>query len=193
MLAGAPADLLDSYEAERLPVAARALGLSSKLLQKHRDGESDAHKRGKETQQLDISYRSGPLGGGTETSSGLASGDRAPDAPCRTASGRPVRLFELFAGPHWTLLRFGPSAPDVRRPGTSSYEIGRQIVDEGGHAARAYGVPVGSTVLVRPDGHIGLVSASTAELEVWLDRVLPAQSRSESVTSMPPTRSAETL
>ena len=36
--------------------------------------------------------------------SGIKVGYRAPDAPVRGLSDQPVRLFELFKGPHWTLL-----------------------------------------------------------------------------------------
>ena len=61
MLDGVPDELLDSYESERLPVAARVLGISAALLQKHLSGADDAFERGEETRQLDISYRLGPL------------------------------------------------------------------------------------------------------------------------------------
>ena len=71
--------LLDSYEAERRPVAARVLGLSSEFLRKHVDGAPDAYHRGTETQQLDISDRDSPIARDTRAEPGrLLAGDRAP-------------------------------------------------------------------------------------------------------------------
>lgn len=61
VIAGAPDSLLDSYEAERLPVAARALGKSSELyahLSRHR---VSGLERGDEERQLDLSCHGGPL------------------------------------------------------------------------------------------------------------------------------------
>jgi hypothetical protein len=174
VLGGAPAELLDTYQAERLPVAANVLRVSSKILQKHLDGADDANERGAETRQLDLSYRSGPLAVDDRVvPAGLVAGDRAPDAPCMDADGRPVRLFELFAGPHWTLLRFGATAPDSA--GVESYEIGSAILDAEGHAADAYGVDAGTSVLVRPDGYVGLITSSAVTLDSYLGRVLPVR------------------
>ncbi|MBO0878719.1 MAG: FAD-dependent monooxygenase, partial [Pseudonocardia sp.] len=113
VLAGADDSLLDSYEAERMPVAADVLRISTAL---HRHAVPDGTgpvKRGRETQQLDIGYAGGPLapetGDGDVDGSGvLCAGDRAPDAPgLRRADGTAVRLFDLFRGPHLTLLAFG--------------------------------------------------------------------------------------
>ncbi|MGW5570772.1 FAD-dependent monooxygenase [Nocardia thailandica] len=99
-LHGDPAPL-DTYEPERRAVAARVLGLSTELLDRLVDGAADALERGPETRQLDISYRS-PADAGA-----LVAGDRAPDAPLLDDRGRGVRLFDLFRGPHATLLVFG--------------------------------------------------------------------------------------
>jgi len=137
---GADEALLDSYEEERLPIAAQMLGLSTKV---HR-GEVG---RGAETRQLGLGYRDLSLT--VETRDGLPeealrAGDRAPD-------GRrgDVRLFDVFRGPHWTLLAVGTEAelpelplPTVRIP---AYE--------------AYGTGV---FLVRPDGYVGW-AGTTAE------------------------------
>jgi 2-polyprenyl-6-methoxyphenol hydroxylase-like FAD-dependent oxidoreductase len=148
--------LLDSYEAERRTVAAEVLGLSSELLDKLVDGEEDAMERGPETQQLDISYRDPAV------RDALAVGDRAPDAPLKDEAGRPVRLFDLFRGPHATVLSFGtspeagPDAYAVVRPGTPV--TGPHVVDVDGHAHAAYAAVEGTRVLVRPDGYIGAIS-----------------------------------
>ncbi|MEU6185410.1 FAD-dependent monooxygenase [Nocardia sp. NPDC047038] len=148
--------LLDSYEAERRTVAAKVLGISSELLDKLVDGDEDAMERGAETQQLDISYRD-PAERGW-----FAVGDRAPDAPVKDEHGRPVRLFDLFRGPHATVLSFGaqaeagPHAYAVVRPGEQVE--GPHVVDVDGHAHAAYAAAEGTRVFVRPDGYVGALS-----------------------------------
>ncbi|WP_216214190.1 FAD-dependent monooxygenase [Amycolatopsis aidingensis] len=145
--------LLDSYESERLPVAAGVLGLSDRLLRKYTSGAPDALDRGVETRQLDISYRQ-------EEGDGPLPGDRAPDAPVLGTRGR-LRLFDLFRGPHATRLTFGAACPDPL-PGVHDYTVlppGRAageyaVVDTGNHAHTAYRATQGTTVLIRPDGHL---------------------------------------
>ncbi|MEV6426891.1 FAD-dependent monooxygenase [Nocardia sp. NPDC051463] len=164
--------LLDSYESERRTVAARVLGISSELLDKLVDGDEDAMHRGEETRQLDISYRD-PADHGP-----LVAGDRAPDAPLKDANGLPIRLFDLFRGPHSTLLCFGKAAAHSNEPGVHTYTVvrpedgvpagaapeadyaagetpPRYVVDVEGHAFAAYRAGEGTTVLVRPDGYLG--------------------------------------
>ncbi|MET9606911.1 FAD-dependent monooxygenase [Streptomyces sp. NPDC006512] len=133
---GAPASLLDSYEEERLPVAAGMLGLSTRI---HR-GEA---RRGEATRQLGLGYRDSSLAVETRTGlpeDALRAGDRAPDG-----SRDGVRLFDAFRGPQWTLLAVGagagaalPELPGVRTVRFPSYG--------------AYGDGV---FLVRPDGYVG--------------------------------------
>ncbi|OXM68144.1 MULTISPECIES: FAD-dependent monooxygenase [Amycolatopsis] len=148
-LADGSPELLDSYESERRGVAERVLRVSSELLRKYLEGDERAHERGEETQQLDISYR-------TSDEPGLAVGDRAPDAPLVDESGKAIRLFDLFRGPHATRLIFGGPATDephtyaVLRPGESAR--GRHVVDAEGHAFAAYAA---KEVVVRPDGYVG--------------------------------------
>jgi hypothetical protein len=93
--------------------------------------------------------------------SGLRTGARAPDAPCHGAGRQPTRLFELFKGPHWTLLgidvpRHTRPAP---RPGLRIHTTGPEgdVRDDAGHIARAYALAPGHWVLVRPDGYIGAI------------------------------------
>jgi hypothetical protein len=177
VLDGVSEELLDSYESERLPVAARVLGISTALLQKHLSGADDAFERGEETRQLDISYRLGPLTFDDGSSSVVAAGDRAPDAPCSGRDGRRVRLFDCYAGPLWTLLRFGSTAPTLDRFDVQSYCVGSELVDSDHHIGRAYNVKDGAAVLVRPDGYIGAITSQPAELTSYADRVMPAGSR----------------
>ncbi len=98
---------LETYESERRGVAARVLGLSADLLDKHLSGDEDAMHRGEETHQLSITYRT------PESTGTLVAGDRAPDAPLRRADGTEVRLFDLFRGPHATLLHFGTASSEI--------------------------------------------------------------------------------
>lgn len=181
VLDGVPDELLDSYELERLPVAARVLGISAALLQKHLSGADDAFERGEETRQLDISYRLGPLALDDASSSVVAAGDRAPDAPCSGGKsgleGRPLRLFDCYAGSRWTLLRFGVTAPILDRAGVASYCIGDDLIDVDSHIRNAYDVKDGAAVLVRPDGYIGAITSQPADLTSYADRVMPVGSR----------------
>jgi hypothetical protein len=94
-----------------------------------------------------------------------------------------IRLFDLFRGPHFTLLAFGGQAAaavrdlewtpvgvlricSVRLSGIA--EEYRTIIDTDGNAHAAYGISDTDNVifLVRPDGYIGLVAS-----ENWIDAV----------------------
>ena len=155
VLGGAPVELLDTYEEERLPVAARVLGLSTTLHQSHFRAPSGSPPA---LHQLDISYRGGSLALEDRASPGaLQAGDRAPDA--LLPEGK--RLFEVFRGPHFTLLAFGCEPPtlDAQR-----VRIQRVASLEG------YDVSEGCFVLVRPDGYIGAITSSAESLRQYLRR-----------------------
>jgi 2-polyprenyl-6-methoxyphenol hydroxylase-like FAD-dependent oxidoreductase len=91
VLRGGLDSLLDTYESERLPIAAAVLGLSKRLLQ------TRSIKRGDATNQLALHYRTSSLSSG-EALGGLYPGDRMPDV--RLADGS--RLFEHLRGCHAT-------------------------------------------------------------------------------------------
>jgi hypothetical protein len=94
--------LLDTYESERQLVAENMLGLSTRLLDAGKRGEI---RRGREVHQLDIGYPESPLSVELpEREVNVRAGDRAPDSPIMGAAGQPSRLFQLYKGPHWTLL-----------------------------------------------------------------------------------------
>ncbi|ORA35604.1 FAD-dependent monooxygenase [Mycobacterium aquaticum] len=143
VLAGAPDQLLDSYEAERMPVAADVLRLSGVL---HRQGFGSTGPAPAAIHQLDISYRAGPLADSDDVFGHLQVGDRAPDG--LLPDGR--RLFDIFRGPHWTVLEFDA--------GTVAFEVPSVRVSPN----LDYDVPAGSYVLIRPDGHIGAISTNPA-------------------------------
>ncbi|WP_433342079.1 FAD-dependent monooxygenase [Streptomyces sp. CA-253872] len=149
--------LLDSYETERRAVAATVLKVSDDLLRRYAAGHAEAHRRGEEHLGLHLSYRA-------QTARGtLAPGDRAPDAQVQDPTGKRIRLFDLFRGPHATHLVLGAPAPDtdhayaVLRPGDDPAGCARYVIDTDGGAFSAYG-PLGASadghVLVRPDGHL---------------------------------------
>jgi 2-polyprenyl-6-methoxyphenol hydroxylase-like FAD-dependent oxidoreductase len=174
VLRGAGDALLDSYEIERRPVAEAMLGLSTRLLDAGKRGEI---KRGREVRQLDIGYPDSPLSVEFSPHSDcLRAGDRAPDAPIEGAAGQPSRLFQLFRGPHWTLLVQGRRivAP---QEGLHVHHLGERgdIVDAGGHVREAYGLTANECVLVRPDGHVAAIltlgAEGSAQLETCLDRM----------------------
>jgi 2-polyprenyl-6-methoxyphenol hydroxylase-like FAD-dependent oxidoreductase len=91
VIRGGHASLLDSYQSERLPIAAAVLGLSKRLHQKR------SIKRGSLTDQLGLHYRDSSLSSG-EVLGPLHPGDRMPDI--KLADG--IRLFEHMRGPHGT-------------------------------------------------------------------------------------------
>src|SRR5580704_11462092 len=90
---GGPDSLLDTYQAERLPIAAAVLGLSKRLHQ------TRSIKRGDATNQLALHYRTSSLSSGPILGS-LHPGDRMPDA--RLDDG--ARLFNRLRGSHATEL-----------------------------------------------------------------------------------------
>ncbi|MEV5238990.1 FAD-dependent monooxygenase [Streptomyces cinnamoneus] len=174
---GAPEELLDSYDAERRRVAADVLGLASRVHRADQSGaEGGFQRRGKETHQLTLGYRESPLSRELRRDvpeGALRAGDRAPDAPCVDASGTAVRLFDLFRGPHFTLLDLtgAPAAaplPDWIR----TYAVGdgpkAALRDPEGHAKAAYG---SGLFLVRPDGYVALATDDAADVAEYVRRV----------------------
>jgi 2-polyprenyl-6-methoxyphenol hydroxylase-like FAD-dependent oxidoreductase len=175
VLRGAPDTLLPTYEEERRAVAAEMLGLTTGLLEAARQG---VMRRGREVHQLDIGYPQSSLRlEQPARSGGVLAGDRAPDAPVRGAAGLATRLFELFRGPHWTLLGYGVDRLSAipPRPGLHVHAVGPRgdIADDDGHLRAAYGLSPCDRVLVRPDGYIGaIVSADHVHaLEAFLASV----------------------
>jgi len=158
VLGGAPEALLDTYEEERRPIAAGILGLSTKLLSAAQSGDI---RRGRETRQLDLGYPDSSLAlEQPRRSAGIRAGDRAPDAPVRDTAGNERRLFDLFKGPHWTLLT-DAVAPDrvLPLPGVHRHRFGPDgdLIDAAGYFRAAYGSQSGDCFLIRPDGYVGAI------------------------------------
>ncbi|WP_025860336.1 FAD-dependent oxidoreductase [Acetobacter papayae] len=176
VLAGAPETLLDSYEAERRPIASNMLRLSTRLLGEAKQGTM---RRDREARQLDLGYRGSSLSMPGPANSKVQAGDRAPDAPCRGQAGQRTRLFTIFQGPHWTLLGYETHERPSPTAGVRIVTIGatHELVDDNGHIAEAYGIEPGQWVLVRPDGYIAGIFSSDgleAELSRYLAHALPS-------------------
>ena len=177
VLAGqATPDLLDTYDEERLPIASWLLDITSERLDavlaaiKEPGGGVDA-VASSELTQLQLGYRWSRLSRlATSRPGGPQPGDRAPDAPCRDPlAGTQKRLFDLFRGPHFTLLGLGEGCVTALSDLTSDivkpYLIGPGgLIDDSGHVARGYGQD--ALILVRPDGYIGLIADAGNALAV---------------------------
>ena len=199
VLSGADEALLDTYQEERLPVAAWTLAASTAGLRRVAEQFADAQSRGiaagatEDGHQLAINYRFGSLAvrsGGVV--GGPEPGDRAPDAPCRDTTGDPVRLFDVYRGPHFTALGFGASCAGALRqlasrfPDTLRCRLVGTVPDAGvdlldgdgdgdGTARAAYRVDGDLLVLVRPDGYLGCTAlpADDAAVGDYLARCHP--------------------
>jgi hypothetical protein len=209
VLRGGPSWLAESYEAERGQSARheiestrvmlyeassldyRGAGRSEpdpmQMLAALNDPNMHAQMSG-----LTIGYRDSPLSlsWGDTANKNVLAGDRAPDAPCEDAlTGKPVRLFDLYRGPHWTLLGFGRAGANVVRavrvPSFVDVTIGvvlspsdrveeaQAVIDVEGHAHRALGIDESAVVFVRPDNYIGLIArpADARALDEYFDRL----------------------
>jgi 2-polyprenyl-6-methoxyphenol hydroxylase-like FAD-dependent oxidoreductase len=164
---GAAPALLDSYEAERRPIAADVLALSNVRLKQALEQKGISPRRDASTIQLGVGYRGSVLArDDRDENAELRAGDRAPDATgLTTTDDGERRLFELTRGGHFTLLDFGATASietSVSRLRTLRV-VARptgpdDVADTEGHLARAYGATDRTLVLIRPDGYVGLIS-----------------------------------
>jgi 2-polyprenyl-6-methoxyphenol hydroxylase-like FAD-dependent oxidoreductase len=176
VLSGGPDSLLASYEQERRPIAEAVLGLSERLLEAAKNRNTG---RTREINQLDLGYADSLLSKhyAARNKGVVVAGDRAPDSPVRGAGGLPTRLFELFRGPHWTLLAYDVADATVvnGRCGLHIHAIGPSgdIIDTDGFVQNAYGLSSGEWVLVRPDGYVGAVfpAGEVGDIDQYLDAV----------------------
>ncbi|MEV5838737.1 FAD-dependent oxidoreductase [Nocardia sp. NPDC052112] len=177
VLAGAPDSLLDTYEAERQPIAAGVLGLSTKKYEGLAKLDPSAIKRGNDERQLSLHYRGGPLvTADAERTATLHVGDRAPDAKLLDATGGAQLLFDLFAGPHFTAIAYGPAAVEeltalswpsagaglkkVAINGADQANAHVVLADITDSFARTYGLTESTLLLIRPDGYIGSIATT---------------------------------
>jgi 2-polyprenyl-6-methoxyphenol hydroxylase-like FAD-dependent oxidoreductase len=173
VLSGASETLLDTYEEERLPVAAAVLRISSHLFRQ----PLRAQRRGSEMKQLSLSYHGSSLARDERVRAGkLCAGDRAPDAPCTSSAGA-RRLFDVTRGPHGAVLCFGANASAHARqlretwgPATPCFAVSDQptapdsacLHDAQGWLRRTYAERNETAVVIRPDGYLGLLTDAPA-------------------------------
>jgi 2-polyprenyl-6-methoxyphenol hydroxylase-like FAD-dependent oxidoreductase len=166
--------LLDTYEAERRPIANGVLETTSSVtevvvgqgwatrllrdrvavpLMNRRWVQQLITERGS---QLKVSYRNGPLGAGlSRFLFGVRAGDRVADRTCTRVDGMAVRLYDVL-GPAWALIGAEPLADAAR-------ERLADVVTLRGER---------NAVLVRPDGHLAWRGTDAAGLQAWLDVAL---------------------
>jgi hypothetical protein len=100
----------------------------------------------------------------------IRAGDRAPDAPLVDATKTPVRMFDVFRGPHFTLLTIGAAATPLPERYSSAVKVvgiagqggearENSLVDADGFVDRIYGPGI---ILVRPDGYVGYAGPQDA-------------------------------
>ena len=199
VLAGTDDSLLDSYEAERQPIAAGVLGLSTKKYEAIGKLDPTSIRRGKDEQQLGITYRGGPLAAGEQTTTRLCVGDRAPDALMVDAEGKPAKIFDAYRGPHFTAVAYGEGAARalneiqwpadgaaLRMVAVDAHSAFADLVltDGNGSFRDSYGVAEDTLFLVRPDGYLASIASgdmvSKAEAAISLLTPLPRESRTRS-------------
>lgn len=167
--------LLDTYEEERLPVAAAVLGITTHLHQRHVDGADDALNRDDPAlRQLSLTYRTSSLSAEHRPAPGtVRAGDRAPDgpvAPAGPAAPAPRRVFDLLRGPHVTVLTFHWAAP------LPDWDV---PTHDATAAAESYDVTGPALLLIRPDNHIGCATHDPADITAYLSRVTPRAAPAE--------------
>jgi 2-polyprenyl-6-methoxyphenol hydroxylase-like FAD-dependent oxidoreductase len=207
VLRGGPTWLLDTYEAERGESARHEIERTRTLMYtatgldrgegrtepdpQHMLEALNNPRMNLEMSGLMIHYRESPLSlnWGETTSKDVVAGDRAPDAPCQDPlTGTTVRLFDLYRGPRWTLLGFGPQGAEVvaarQVPDfidvnihavlkSADPVVDGAVIDAEGHAHRAFRIEESAVVLVRPDNYIGMIArpADAAALDTYFDRL----------------------
>jgi 4,5-epoxidase len=177
--------LLDSYEAERRPVAAKALrstGAASHLvLGNHvlarllRDrvvipllNKPSVQRRvGENLSQLKVTYRDGPLGRRARrwfSGQGPLPGDRVPDIDCARAENGGRTTLHAELGDKWALVTAGPMVDD----GCAAV-VAKRLGDDRTITLVADHDPDGGIMLVRPDAHLGWRGPADPDaLDRWL-------------------------
>jgi 2-polyprenyl-6-methoxyphenol hydroxylase-like FAD-dependent oxidoreductase len=171
---GADPELLDTYEEERMPIAAWVLGVSNKLLAQFAQTQNVIGQRNAETLQLGIHYRNNKLAKECRANPGnVAAGDRAPDAPDLQINGQTYRMFDLIRGTHFTVLAFGEGwnhvIDDIAArygsvinsfvvDGSKADDEASMLRDRVQHAVRGYDIHNDTLMIIRPDGYIGLAT-----------------------------------
>jgi putative polyketide hydroxylase len=173
-------DLLDTYEAERAPVAAATVR-QAVLRSADRPGKGGAGPvagTGEIVPDLvvQLGYRYGEDGG---WDAGLVSGpgSRAPHVPISGPDGVTSTLDVL--GRDWVLLAGADGHAWCEKAKVTAYRVtgpgqGGDLVDGAGAFPAAYGISPAGAVLVRPDGFVAWRAVDGAEPARSLDEALSA-------------------
>lgn len=179
ILAGAEDNsLLDSYEAERLPIAIAVLGLSNKKYEAIGKRSPESLKRGKDEQQLGVNYQGSPIISSlTSATKTLQAGNRLPNANFTTSEGKNTTLFEMVRGTQFTIIAYGASAKKELE-GLKWVDKGailnrifinkaddknqRGLIDVNLNFQRTFGLSDDTLILVRPDKYIAHISTNNS-------------------------------
>ncbi|WP_432076208.1 FAD-dependent monooxygenase [Streptomyces wuyuanensis] len=183
MHGAAPGALLDTYEAERRPVAREVLASTSSLTRMVVGDTSLARAARdrvfvplmnrplvqrliwEQSSQLKIHYRRGPLGVRLPERWAIGTpqaGDRVPDVPCTRPDGSSTRLHAEL-GARWALL-LPPLGDGKAYRAVAERHLGPNIPLTPLTPTTA---PCRHVTLVRPDGHMAWRGNSTASLDTW--------------------------
>ncbi|AHI01979.1 FAD-dependent monooxygenase [Kutzneria albida] len=168
--------LLDTYQAERRPVAEGVLSTTTaatelllatdpvrRLLRDHAvlplmNLPAVQNRIVRQASQLDLTYRGGPLAPRTRFGAGPRLGDRVPSMCCARADGSLTSLHAELAGRWALVVGKGRPTPRVDRLGADLVVLHGDQPD---------------TLLVRPDAHLAWREhRSAARLDAWLDNML---------------------
>jgi 4,5-epoxidase len=181
--------LLDSYEGERRPVAAKAVkstgAAGNLILGNHvfarllRDrvvvplmNRASMQRRVWENlSQLKVTYRHGPLGGQARkrfSGRGPLPGDRVPDIECVRAEGGGHTTLHAELGDKWALVMPGPMMSDEY-----AAVVAKRLGDHAMIMLVAHHDANREIMLVRPDAHLGWRGrAGPDALDRWLTAVV---------------------
>ena len=181
-------ELLDSYEAERRPIAADVLewtgGAGNLVLGNHvlarvlRDrmivplmNRASMQRRVWETvSQLKVTYRDGPLGRRARrwfAGRGPLPGDRVPDIECARAGGGGHTTLHAELGNRWALVMPARTVSDEY-----AAVVAKRLGDDGTITLVADHDSTEEIMLVRPDAHLGWRGRADPDaLDRWLTSV----------------------
>ncbi len=186
--AGEP--LLDSYPAERMPVARDLLRRSTDILDTMiTDNPAKAFLVDRiilpllsrpainravlgRVSQIDLGYPDSPLSAGRAGRARIRPGNRAPDGLVVDEAGDETRLHSLLDRTRHTLLHWRDAWPDAGLP---AWIARRHLADPDGRTRRRYGAGPDEAIIVRPDGYLAW-RGTPAELRP-ADLIPPATTR----------------